>query len=276
MLKTRVIPTLLWKDYGLVKGVGFDSWRGVGAVMPAIKVYQLRDVDELILLDISAFTAGRELDYEAIEGFAEACRVPLTVGGGVTEIAMIRRLLQAGADKVAINSAAYQNLDLIATAAAKFGSQCIVSSIDARRTNSDNYECFSASGSQATGKEAGSWAKQLQCTGAGEILITSIEQDGTMEGYDLELVRIVADAVTIPIIAAGGAGKVQHFSAAITAGNASAVAAASIFHFTECTPAAVKQHLASQGIPVRNGHVQRPVVGVGCGEKMNWRHASRL
>jgi imidazole glycerol-phosphate synthase subunit HisF len=260
MLKTRVIPTLLWKDFGLVKGVGFDSWRRVGSVMPAIKVYQLRDVDELILMDITAFNEDRELDYDAVEDLAKECRVPLTVGGGVKNLSMIRRLLQSGADKVAINSAAYDNIDLISEAAATFGSQCIVASIDARKPSGKNfaYECVRRSGTEPTGREVAAWAKELQQAGAGEILITSIENDGTLNGYDLELIRTVTEAVSIPTIASGGAGCIDHFYDAIQLGNASAVAAASIFHFTEHTPAEIKRALGKRGIPVRNHAARKP------------------
>jgi imidazole glycerol-phosphate synthase subunit HisF len=249
MLKTRVIPTLLWKDVGLVKGIGFDSWRRVGSVMPAVKVYQLRDVDELIVMDITATAERRALDYAAVAELAEVCRVPLTVGGGIRDLAMIRRLLQTGADKVAINSAAYDDLELISSAASIFGSQCIVASVDARKT--DRYECFRNCGSKPTGWEVGRWVRELQRAGAGEILVTSIERDGTMIGYDIDLIRSVTDAVSIPVIASGGAGEIQHFGDAIQIANASAVAAASIFHFTACTPAEIKSGLAQRGIAVR-------------------------
>ncbi len=252
MLKTRIIPTLLWKDFGLVKGVGFDSWRRVGSVMPAIKVYQLRDVDELILVDIKAYQEQRELDYDSVEEIAEECRVPLTVGGGVRDIGMIRRLLQAGADKVSINSAAYDSLDLIANAAASFGSQCVVASIDARRGSF--YECYRNSGTVPTGREVGEWARELQQAGAGEILVTSIDNDGTMKGYDIPLIRTVTSAVTIPTIASGGAGNADHCYDAIVQGQASAVAASSIFQFTECTPLEIKQSLAARGVAVRRNN----------------------
>jgi len=256
LLKLRVIPTLLWKDIGLVKGVGFDSWRRVGTLMPAIKVYNTRQVDELIVLDISATSENRVPDYESMKEFSAECFVPLTVGGGVCSLETIRGLLRAGADKVAINSAAYGNPGLIREAAEKFGSQCIVASIDARRNPNGGHDCFSLCGSKATGKEAGAWAREVESLGAGEILITSIERDGTMQGYDLDLLKRVTDSVRIPVIASGGAGNYQHMAEAISLTGCSAVAAASIFHFTHQTPMEAKEYLSARGIPVRNVNVR--------------------
>ena len=256
MLKVRVIPTLLWKDPGLVKGIGFDSWRRVGTMLPAIKVYNTRQVDELIVLDISATFQGRVPDYESIEEYSAECFVPLTVGGGVRSLGDIRELLRVGADKVAINTAAYENPGIIREAAGKFGSQCIVVSIDARRISSGGYECFSGCGSKATGKEVGAWAREVATLGAGEILITSVERDGTMQGYDLDLLKRVTDDVRIPVIASGGAGNYQHMYEAVSLAGCSAVAAASIFHFTQQTPMEAKQFLSSMGIPVRNINVR--------------------
>ena len=252
MLKIRVIPTLLWKNVGLVKGVGFDSWRRVGTVMPAVKVYNMRDVDELILLDIAATFEQRELDYDAISELSSECFVPLTVGGGVNSIQSIRNLLRVGADKVAVNSAAYQQPQLVRDVADRFGSQCIVASIDARRSTDGSYECFSHCGTRPTGKEPGQWARELEQLGAGEILITSIERDGTMEGFDLDLIRKVTDSVSIPVIASGGAGNYQQMFEAVNEARASAVAAASMFQFTEQTPAETKRFMGERGIPVRD------------------------
>jgi cyclase len=252
MLKIRVIPTLLWKNVGLVKGVAFDSWRRVGTVLPAIKVYNLREVDELILLDISATPEGRGPDVESIEEFSQECFVPLTVGGGVRDIEQIRRLLKAGADKVAINTAAYENPSLIRDASSRYGAQCIVAAIDVRKTGSD-YECFSHCGTRPAGIGAEARAKELESLGAGEILLTSIERDGTMQGYDLELVRRISEAVRVPVIASGGAGTFEHMHQAVTQAKASAVAAASMFHFTEKTPLEAKQYLGAKGLPVRRG-----------------------
>jgi cyclase len=256
VLKVRVIPTLLWKDVGLVKGIGFDSWRRVGTVMPAIKVYNTRQVDEMILLDIAATAAGRGPDWEAVDEFAAECFVPLTVGGGIRSLEDIRLLLRSGADKICINSVAYENPGLVREAAARFGSQCVVVSIDVRKDPGGAYACFSHNGSRPTGKEPAEWARAMEREGAGEILVTSVERDGTMEGYDLDLIRAVADGVDIPVIASGGAGNYRHMQEAIESGHASAVAAASIFHFTQQTPLEAKRHLMVCGIPVRNANVR--------------------
>jgi cyclase len=251
MLKTRVIPTLLWKNFGLVKGVGFDSWRRVGPVLPAIKVYNRRDVDELILVDITASLEQGEPDYEAVHDFADECFVPFTVGGGFTDIQQIQKMLRTGADKVSLNSTLYGNPSLVEETARKFGSQCVVVSIDAKNIGGGSYECFSHSGTRPTGKAPVEWAREMADRGAGEILITSIDLDGTMKGYDLSLIESVAKAVNIPVIASGGAGCYEDLRKAIRDAGASAVAAASMFHFTEQTPAEAKKALADAGIPVR-------------------------
>lgn len=254
MLKVRVIPTLLWKNFGLVKGVGFDSWRRVGPVLPAIKVYNTRDVDELVLVDILASQEGSCPDDDSIRDFSEECFVPLTIGGGITDIVQIQRLLRAGADKISINSTAYINPELIDDAAKRFGTQCVVASIDTRRMDDGSHRCFSHSGTRATDRSPVQWARELESRGAGEILITSIDLDGTMQGYDLELIEKVASAVNLPVIASGGAGNYEHMRQAIQEAGASAVAAASIFHFTEQTPAEAKKALAAAGIPVRQNY----------------------
>jgi cyclase len=257
VLKVRLIPTLLWKDFGLVKGVGFDSWRRVGTVLPAIKVYTSRDVDELILLDITATRQQREPDYDALLDIAAECTVPLTCGGGIRAVGTIGRLLAVGADKVSINTAAYEDPELITRAADMFGSQCIVASIDARKVDDGEYRCATHCGTSVTDHRPAEWAADLARRGAGEILLTSIERDGTMSGYDLDLLRQVSRAVDIPVIASGGAGNAQHMFDAITEGGASAVAAASIFHFTQQTPAEAKAFLQSRGVRVR-GTGSRP------------------
>jgi cyclase len=251
MLKVRVIPTLLWKDVGLVKGIGFDSWRRVGTILPAVKVYNTRQVDELILLDIMATQLGMAPDYETINDISAECFVPLTVGGGVKSLEHIRELLRAGADKVCINSAHYDTPKLISEASRKFGKQCIVASIDAKLVDG-RYECFSHSGTKATGCEPSEWAHNLEKLGAGEILITSITQDGTMSGYDIALISKVTSAVTIPVIASGGAGNAMDAYKAIFEGGASAVAMASIFHFTQQTPMEIKDYLGKHDIAVRD------------------------
>lgn len=251
MLKVRVIPTLLWKQFGLVKGVGFDSWRRVGPVLPAIRVYNQRDVDELILVDIVAQGTGDEPDFESIDDFGQDCFVPLTVGGGITRLDQVQRLLRAGADKVSVNTAAYDDPDLISQIARRFGAQCVVASIDVKADEGGGWTCFRGAGQIPTGREVVAWAREVEDRGAGEILITSIDRDGTMEGYDLPLIETVAGAVRIPVIASGGAGNYGHMVEAVQQAGASAVAAASIFHFTEQTPAEAKAALAAAGIPVR-------------------------
>lgn len=255
MLKVRVIPTLLWRDLGLVKGIGFDSWRRVGSVLPALKVYNSRDVDELILVDITASISGREPDIDSVSDFSDTCSVPLTVGGGITSLKQIEMLLRAGADKVSVNTTAYLMPEIIDQAAAHFGAQCIIASIDVKRWANGNYRCFSHSGTRDTGRDPVSWARELAERGAGEILLTSIDRDGTMQGYDLDLVRAVTEVVDIPVIASGGAGNYQHMVEVVVQARASAVAAASIFHFTELTPSGAKQALAEAGVPVRRSFV---------------------
>jgi len=255
VLKTRIIPTLLWKGNGLVKGVSFDSWRSVGALLPAIKVYNTRDVDELILVDILASPSDREPDYESISEVSEECFVPLTVGGGIFHIDHVTRLLEAGADKICINSAAFDHLGLLTKTANRFGAQCVVASIDVRRLPDARYQCFSHCGQRGTGFHPADWAREVESRGAGEILLTSIDRDGTMSGYDLALIHLVSSAVEIPVIASGGAGSYEDLFRALVDGNASAVAAASMFHFTQQTPLGAKNYLAHKGIPVRSFHV---------------------
>lgn len=255
MLKIRVIPTLLWKDFGLVKGVGFDSWRRVGPVLPAIKVYNSRDVDELILVDITASIEGNPPDHDSVSDFSEECAVPFTVGGGITNLEQIVALLHAGADKVAVNSTAYSNPNLIETAANRFGAQCVVVSIDAKRLADGRYRCFSHSAKIDTGRTPAEWAKEVASRGAGEILLTSIDRDGSMLGYDMELVEQVSSVVDIPVIASGGAGSYQHMIDVVKNAGASAVAAASVFHFTEQTPSGAKNAMQAAGIPVRRNFV---------------------
>ncbi len=251
MLKVRVIPTLLWKDFGLVKGVGFNSWRRVGSVLPAIKVYNARDVDELVLVDITATPQDSPPDHESVADFADACAVPLTVGGGINDLEQITRLLHAGADKVSLNSALFHTPELVDRAAGRFGAQCVVASIDVRRHADGRLECYSHSGSRPTGRQPEAWARELADRGAGEILLTSIDRDGTMKGYDLALIEAVAAAVTIPVIASGGAGSYRHIVEAVVEAGASAAAAASMFHFTEQTPAGARQALQDAGVAVR-------------------------
>ena len=249
MLKTRIIPTLLWKNYGLVKGKSFNSWRRVGTILPAVKVYNTRDVDELILVDILATQENRDLDYQEISDICDDCFVPLTVGGGIKNLDQISKALKAGADKICLNSIAYSNPKLISQAAKKFGSQCIVVSIDAKKMN-DEYFCMSHSGKTVQKIAPKDFAKECEDLGAGEILLTSVDQDGTMTGYDLNLIQSVSQNVKIPVIASGGAGSYQHMHQAYQHG-AQALAAAAIFHYTEQTPKEAKKYLYQKGVPVR-------------------------
>lgn len=264
MLKVRVIPTLLWKNIGLVKGKGFDSWRRVGSILPAIRVYNTRQVDELILVDINATDENRLPDFETVNEISCECFVPFTVGGGIKQVNDIKEMLRAGADKIAINTAAYTDPELIKKGAKLFGSQCIIGSIDAKREADGRHICYSHSGKKSENIEVEKWAKELEKLGAGEILITSIERDGEMVGYDTELIKKVSKAVSIPVIASGGAGCYEDMFKAIKEGGASAVAAASIFHYTEQTPLEAKEYLAEKNIPVRiNRNVEKPSRNVG-------------
>ena len=251
MLKVRIIPTLLYKPPTLVKGIGFDSWRRVGSVMQAVKVYNLREVDELIFLDISATLEGRRPGFSLIDEIADECFMPLTVGGGVTTIEDFRELLKVGADKVCFNTSAVENKTLVAQAAEEFGSQCIVVSIDVRRSQYGRYEVYTHSGNKPTGLDPIEFAELVESLGAGEILLTSIDFDGAMCGYDLPIIEKISEAVSIPVIASGGAGSYKHMLDVLTNTKASAIAAASIFHFTEQTPCEAKKSLKSKGQIVR-------------------------
>jgi len=249
--KIRIIPTLLYKHLSLVKGTAFDSWRGIGSPMQAIKVYNMREVDEQVFLDITATRDRRRPDFSLIDELADECFMPLTVGGGVRMVEDVRRLLQVGADKVAVNTVAVEDPPIIRQMAQQFGSQCVVVSIDARCHTNGAYEVYTHSGTVATGKDPVSLAKEVEVLGAGEILLTSIERDGTMTGYDIRLNRTVCEAVSIPVIASGGAGTYSHMAEVLRAGRASAVAAASIFHFTHQTPLEAKRYLSDHGFNVR-------------------------
>lgn len=249
--KIRILPTLLFKSFGLVKGVRFESWRRVGSAMQAVKVYNLREVDELVFLDISATPEGRGPDLATVDELADECFMPLTVGGGVRGVEDVRELLRVGADKVAINSGLVEQPEWIPGVAREFGSQCIVASIDYRRVSPGECRVFTRCGTQATPWDPVSLARRVEELGAGEILLTSIDCDGTMQGYDLPILRNVADAVSIPVIASGGAGNYEHMAQAVREGHASAAAAASMYHFTQQTPLEAKKFLQECGIPVR-------------------------
>ena len=251
MLKTRIIPTLLYKDFGLVKGEGFDSRRAVGSAMQSIKVYNLRGVDELVFLDVTATLGGREPDYDLIDDLADDCFMPLTVGGGVRTIEHVRRLLEVGADKVAIGTAAVEAPGLVEAAAENFGVQCVVAVIDTKPVAPGGPQrAWLRSATEATDLDPVDLARTLESAGAGEILLQSIERDGTMVGYDVDTIAAVAAAVSIPVIASGGCGNYDHMVEALRAG-ASALGAAAIYHFTQQTPMEAKHHLAAAGYPVR-------------------------
>jgi len=250
-VKIRVMPTLLFRDVGLVKGVGFDSWRRTGSALQAIKVYNMREVDELVFLDIQATPDGRAPDFAQVDELADECFMPMTVGGGVRNSDHIGGLLAVGADKVAINTAALARPKLIEEGALRYGAQCIVISIDVLRRPDGRLEVMSQCGKQPTGRDPVEWAKEAEGLGAGEILLTSVDRDGTFQGYDIPLTCKVVEAVKIPVIASGGCGTYQHMAEVLRDGKADAIAAASIFHFTEQTPKEAKQYLKGQGFNVR-------------------------
>ena len=251
MLKIRLIPTLLWKDFGLVKGEKFSSSRRVGPILPAIKVYNARDVDEIIICDVGATAKNIDPNYSLIKEVASQCCVPLTVSGGISKLEHIEKLLVAGADKVALNTSLYPNPCLLTEAAERFGSQCIIASIDAKR-NGDHWICVSDSGTKIQTNEPCNWARQLADRGAGEILITSVDRDGTMSGYELGLIETICGAVNVPVIASGGAAGAKHMVEVLQNSNVSALCAASVFHFTEITPLDIKKELMEFGFPVRS------------------------
>ncbi len=254
MLKVRLIPCLDVAGGRVVKGVNFVNLVDAGDPVEQARIYDAAGADELCFLDITASHERRDTIYAVVAGTAEQCFMPLTVGGGVRSTDDIRRLLLAGADKVAINTAAVTRPELIAEAAAKFGSQCIVVAIDAKFVAPGapgRFEIFTHGGRQPTGIDAVDWAGRMAALGAGEILLTSMDRDGTKQGFDIGLTRAVADAVPIPVIASGGVGSLEHLVAGVRDGHASAVLAASIFHFGTYSIAEAKAHMAASGIPIR-------------------------
>lgn len=251
MLKARIIPCLDVKDGRVVKGVNFVGLRDAGDPVEQARIYDAAGADELCFLDITASHEKRDTMLDVVSRTAEACFMPLTVGGGVREVEDIRRLLLAGADKVSINTAAVRNPEFVREAAEKFGAQCIVVAVDAKQVADERFEIFTHGGREPTGIDAVAWSRRMADYGAGEILLTSMDRDGTKQGYNLALTRAVADAVSVPVIASGGVGTLAHLSAGIRDGHASAVLAASIFHFGEYSIAEAKAFMASDGIPVR-------------------------
>ncbi len=252
MLAKRIIPCLDVAEGRVVKGVNFVNLRDAGDPVEVARRYDDEGADELAFLDITASSDQRDIILQVVEAVADQVFIPLTVGGGVRKVEDVRRLLNAGADKISINTAAVQTPQFIAEASGRFGSQCIVVAIDARRrSESSGWEVYTHGGRTATGLDAISWAERVVELGAGEILLTSMDRDGTKRGFDLELTRAVADAVSVPVIASGGVGTLQHLADGVTVGRADAVLAASIFHYGEHTVSEAKRFLADCGIRIR-------------------------
>lgn len=251
MLKVRIIPCLDVDQGRVVKGVNFVDLVDAGDPVEQARVYDAAGADELCFLDITASHENRETIFDVIARTAEQCFMPLTVGGGVRTTEDIRKLLLAGADKVSINTAAVHNPDFVREAAEKFGAQCIVVAVDAKATGPDTFEIFTHGGRKETGIDAVEWSQRMQALGAGEILLTSMDRDGTKQGFNLPLTRAVSDAVGIPVIASGGVGTLDHLVDGVNEGHASAVLAASIFHFGTYTIGEAKAHMRAAGVPVR-------------------------
>ena len=251
MLKTRIIPCLDVNNGRVVKGVNFVNLVDAGDPVEQARLYDREGADELTFLDITASHEGRDTIYDVVNRTAEQCFMPLTVGGGVRTVEDIRKLLLAGADKVSINTAAVKNPDFVREAAEKFGAQCIVVSVDAKTVAPGRYEIFTHGGRNPTGLDAVEWAKRMAAYGAGEILLTSMDRDGTKQGFNLPLTRAISDAVTVPVIASGGVGTLDHLVEGVTEGHASAVLAASIFHFGTYSIRQAKEHMRAAGVAVR-------------------------
>lgn len=251
MLKKRLIACLVVRDGLIVQSIAFSRYLPIGRPKIAIEFVARWDVDEIVVLDMTATRQGRGPDLNVIGMAVERCFVPITIGGGIRTLSQVREVMRAGADKIAVNSIALESPEFISRCADAYGSQCIVASIDARETAPGCYEVFADSGKRATGLNAGQWAARTQQYGAGEIFINSVDRDGSKRGYDIDLIRQVSDAVTIPVIACGGVGAYRHFAAGIQQGGASAVAAANIFHYIEHSTIVAKAHLRRAGVDVR-------------------------
>lgn len=251
MLSVRIIPCLDVHAGRVVKGVNFVNLIDAGDPVEQAKAYEAQGADELVFLDITASSDGRAIMRDVVERTASQCFMPLTVGGGLRTIEDIRAMLNAGADKVSLNTSAITNPDLISEASAKFGNQCIVVAIDAKREENGKWEVYTHGGRNKTGLDAVKWAREVERRGAGEILLTSMDADGTKDGYDIELTRAVSEAVRIPVIASGGAGKLEHLVDAVKYGKASAVLAASIFHFGTYSINQAKEAMLAAGLPAR-------------------------
>ncbi len=258
MLAKRVIPCLDVKDGRVVKGINFVDLVDAGDPVEQAKVYDREGADELVFLDITATHEARDIVAEMVRRVADTVFIPFTVGGGIRNVEDMRAILLAGADKVSVNSAAVRNPEIVSEGARRFGSQCIVVAIDARRrrrertpSESPGWDVFISGGRINTGLDAIEWAQKVEALGAGEILLTSMDGDGTQEGYDVALTRAISDAVSIPVIASGGAGRPEDFAAALTEGGAEAALAASLFHFKQLQVIDVKRHLQTRGVPVR-------------------------
>jgi cyclase len=251
MLKKRIIPCLDVKDGRVVKGINFVNLKDAGDPVEQAKIYDKGGADEICFLDITASSENRKILLNKVKETAKSCFVPLTVGGGVTGIDDIKNLLLAGADKVSINTAAVKNHDFIKESSIRFGSQCIVIAIDVKKVSNQKWEVFTHGGRQATGLDVIDYAKIVEKNGAGEILLTSMDRDGTKSGYDIELIRIVADLVSIPVIASGGVGTLEHLYEGFSKGHASAVLAASIFHYGQFSINDAKKYLSNKDIPIR-------------------------
>jgi len=250
MLKKRLMPLILFNDWKMVKTINFSDIRNYGSPVVAAKVYNAQKVDEIAYLDIRASLEGREPDYNAVQDIIRQCFMPVTIGGGISSVSHVRKLLQLGADKVSLCTAALKNPDILAEASSRFGKSCIVVAMDVKKINGE-YEVFSHSGTQNSGMSAVDWARKAESLGAGELFVNSIDHDGKMDGYDLDLMSQVTESVNIPVIAGGGAGHPSHMVDLFNSCGISAVAAGSLFLYTEYSPIATRKYLKEHGVDVR-------------------------